>query len=160
MLSLETLALSYDKINEHTEALQTYQEYLDAYPDMAQMPQKQQMLRVYHLRYAIAQTPNDAALLNDLAQVHQMRGAGGQAIDYYQQALKLDPEQPVIHFNLGSLYLELEKADDAVRHLEKAVKLRANYTKAWQNLSLAYQLQGNADAAQRALTQAQALGNN
>lgn len=155
----ETLALSYDKINEHTEALQTYQEYLDAYPDMAQMPQKQQMLRVYHLRYAIAQTPNDAALLNDLAQVHQMRGAGGQAIDYYQQALKLDPEQPVIHFNLGSLYLELEKADDAVRHLEKAVKLRANYAKAWQNLGLAYQLQGNADAAQQALNQAQASSN-
>ncbi len=153
----EGLALSYSRLERHAEALQTYQDYLALYSDMAAQESKQRQLKIYHLRYALAQQPQNAALLNDLAQHLQMQSRFDEALEYYEKALSLAPQEPVIAFNLGSLFLELEQPEKAVPLLEKAVQLRPNYPNAWTNLGLAYQKQGNAQAAEAALKKAKAF---
>lgn len=153
----EGLALSYSRLARHAEALQTYQDYLALYSDMAAQESKQRQLKIYHLRYALAQQPQNAALLNDLAQHLQMQNRFDEALEHYEKALSLAPQEPVIAFNLGSLFLELEQPEKAVPLLEKAVQLRPDYPSAWTNLGLAYQKQGNTQAAEAALKKAKTL---
>lgn len=155
----EGLALSYSRLARHAEALQTYQDYLTLYRDMADQESKQRQLKIYHLRYALSQQPQNAALLNDLAQHLQMQNRFDEALEYYQKAITLAPQEPVIAFNLGSLFLALEQPEKAIPFLEKAVQLRPAYPKAWTNLGLAYQKQGNSPAAEAALKKAQDLEN-
>ena len=153
----EMLALSYSKQQKDTLALQTYQDYLTHYPEKAAQASKQQQLKIYHLRYALTQRPNDPALLNDLAQALQGQHHYAESTTLYKQALELAPDEPVIHFNLGSLLLDLEKPEQALPYLKAAVSLRPNYAKAWFNLALVYIAAQQNDAARVTLLRLQAL---
>lgn len=48
------------------------------------------------------------------------------AIEDFQQALKIDPRDLTIHFNLACAYSQIEKADLAYEHLSKAVQMGFN----------------------------------
>ena len=48
------------------------------------------------------------------------------AIEDFQQALKIDPRDLTIHFNLACAYSQIEKSDLAYQHLSKAVQMGFN----------------------------------
>ncbi len=48
------------------------------------------------------------------------------AIEDFQQALKIDPRDLTIHFNLACAYSQIEKADLGYQHLSKAVQMGFN----------------------------------
>ncbi len=48
------------------------------------------------------------------------------AIEDFQQALKIDPSDLTIHFNLACAYSQIEKADLAYQHLGQAVQMGFN----------------------------------
>ncbi len=64
--------------------------------------------------------PRNPDILIGLGRAYQLRGAYDQAEKYYLQALKEDPEDPLIENNLGDLYLSMERPDDAIHYFSKA----------------------------------------
>jgi len=92
--------------------------------------------------------PNWNALLVKGAILDQ-QGQNAEARKLYQTALKVAPDQPSIHANLGLSYAMTNDLSAAERELRLAVSLRGASTKVRQNLALVVGLQGRFDEAQR-----------
>ena len=62
-----------------------------------------------------------------------------QALECYQQALKLDPRNEKVHFNLGVLYFDLGEKDKSLEAMSLALQFRPNFTEAqdflWRHFS-------------------------
>lgn len=64
-----------------------------------------------------------------------------------QEAVKLDPDNPVYHNSLGVVFLDLRRAPEAEAEFQKAVQLDPSYAEAHHNTGLAMAEQGRfADA--------------
>ena len=56
------------------------------------------------------------------------------AIEQYQIAVKLKPDHPLIHFNLGSAYKEKGLTSEAAREFETALTIKSDFTEAREAL--------------------------
>lgn len=65
------------------------------------------------LNQALGELPGDADVLNQLGYAKRHLGALDESMDYYQQALKANPNHKGVREYLGELYLMLGKLDDA-----------------------------------------------
>lgn len=64
--------------------------------------------------------PKNAEIHAGLAQAYHRKKAYKLAEEQYQKALELDKDNPQYHNNLGALYLDMRRWDDAVRHFRLA----------------------------------------
>ncbi len=55
-----------------------------------------------------------------LGRAYHLKGAYAEAEKQYLQALKLRPDDPLTENNLGALYLDMERLDDAARYFGQA----------------------------------------
>lgn len=69
------------------------------------------------------------------------------AIRCFERAAREAPRNPQYHFTLGETYLKVGEHSDAIRHLELAGKLKADWVEALCTLGRAYAEFGKADAA-------------
>ncbi len=92
--------------------------------------------------------PNWNALLVKGAILDQ-NGQNDDARQLYLTALKVAPDQPSIHANLGLSYAMTNDLTSAERELRIAVSLRGANTQIRQNLALVIGLQGRFDEAQK-----------
>jgi len=86
-----------------------------------------------HLEAALTKRPHDADVLNYLGYTHRMVGAGEadatrdndfkMSLDYYQQALAIDPNHKGVHEYLGELYLQMGNLNAAHGEMNKLVIL-------------------------------------
>jgi DNA-binding response OmpR family regulator/Tfp pilus assembly protein PilF len=79
---------------------------------------------------AIDDRPHDAALYNRLGVALRRQKKHRQALDCYQQALKLDPRNEKVYFNLGVLYFDLGEKEKALEALRVALKLHPDFPEA------------------------------
>lgn len=94
---------------------------------------KAQASQAYDL--AIQSDPqNIDALLNGGTLAYET-GNLEKARDYFRQAVDLDSESALAHFDLASVLDELGELEDARRHLRQAVRLDPNYPDAHYNLA-------------------------
>jgi len=61
---------------------------------------------------------------------------------YYNQAIDVDPEYALAHFNLGNLCDERGDRSRALQHYLRAVEIHPNYADAHYNIALLYQVTG------------------
>jgi tetratricopeptide (TPR) repeat protein len=66
----------------------------------------------------------------------------GDAIDFYQAALKKDPKRAMLWNKIGLAELRLARYDNARKAFDKAIKLDRNFSDAVGNLGATYYLQG------------------
>ena len=59
------------------------------------------------------------------------------AIEYYEEALRIAPDYAEAHNNLGIALASLGRVEEAVAHYEQALRLNAGYANAHYNLGLA-----------------------
>jgi tetratricopeptide (TPR) repeat protein len=64
------------------------------------------------------------------------------AIEHYEQAVRLKPDFADAHNNLGVVFARLGKLDDAIGCFKQAVRVKPDYAEAFNNLGLALQLTG------------------
>lgn len=64
-----------------------------------------------------------AELYKNLSRALELNGELKEAIRYCEKALKLDANSPLIHYQLGNLYLKQMKLNQAHRHLQMAIRL-------------------------------------
>jgi tetratricopeptide (TPR) repeat protein len=77
----------------------------------------------------------------------QTLGRLDEAIDFYEQAMAVDPLNLTTYSSLGILYWEVGRFDDAIAIFEKQIELRPHYHWAYFNLGKSYLLKGDAARA-------------
>lgn len=69
------------------------------------------------------------------------------AIAEFEEAIRLDPDNALAHFNLGVAYQYQGKLDQAVAEYQEAISIDPDYAEAHNNLGIAYDDQGKPDEA-------------
>ncbi|MDR3542902.1 MAG: tetratricopeptide repeat protein [Desulfosporosinus sp.] len=77
-----------------------------------------------------------------------------KAIEYYNNVIKIDPNNGVAFNNLGNVYFRgLSKPNIALTYYEKATQVEPSYNYGWLNLALCQQKLGNKAEAITAIDQ-------
>ena len=59
-----------------------------------------------------------------------------EALESYNQSIRLDPNNAVAYFNRGVCLSDLNKKQEAIESYIEAIRLKPDYTKAINNLKL------------------------
>jgi tetratricopeptide (TPR) repeat protein len=98
-------------------------------------------------RTTIAKNPSCWMAYNNLGVVQFEKGNVEDAIEKYQQSLRLHPDYPEAHYNLGSALLQKGDADEAIRQCEEALKIQPNEPDAHIVLGNAFMAKQDVDRA-------------
>jgi spermidine synthase len=91
--------------------------------------------------------PDRFASLSYLGSLYNLKGRASKAINYYQEALQIDPYSAVTHGNLGVALTKEGRPDEAISHFFEALRINPEYTKAHYNLGFVLAMQGRLDEA-------------
>jgi predicted Zn-dependent protease len=73
-----------------------------------------------------------------------------ERIEAFKAMVAAQPEQEMVWYGLANEYVKLERWDEAADALRQVVKLKADFTAAYQMLGTALQHQGRREEARRA----------
>ena len=90
------------------------------------------------LEEATRQYPDNEKLQNTLLNAYGIAGQIDRALEVYGQTVADTPDNKVYRYNYGSLLLQTDHHEDAVKQLKAAVDLDADYSDAQYNLGAAY----------------------
>ena len=82
-----------------------------------------------------------------MANVLVSAGRNREAIEFYSEALRINPNSAKIHVNFGSALLTQGKIDEAINHFDHALKLDPDFAEAYNNLGLAHMRRGHIEDA-------------
>jgi len=103
-------------------------------------------------RNATSMAPMTPFNWNNLSVVYRSLIGFGQNADQFtvltlQQAIALDTNNPQQYVELGGVYYQLGKFDDAIRQFQIAINLKNDYPNAYYNLGHAYEEKGDFQSA-------------
>ncbi|HEX9186035.1 MAG TPA: tetratricopeptide repeat protein [Vicinamibacteria bacterium] len=113
---------------------------------------------IVHLEKATCLDPTWPAPLGDLGWAHLTLDEHRAAAEFFEAALRLDPEQLDLWAPWGACLLERRQAGRAVPVLETAVSLRPDDADSWARLGCALQQTGRSAEAATALLRGIELG--
>lgn len=99
---------------------------------------------VAEARTATQLNPNKAAAWANLANIYRQlvnfaKDADNFSIAAYTRAVQLDPANPQLRLEFGSLMYSLKRYDEAIARFQETTQLKPDYANAYYNLSHAYQ---------------------
>ena len=97
----------------------------------------------------IRQDPSRVSLHDDVAVLYLHLGRAREAAAHFEASLRLKPESPVAHFNLGTALTVTGRLDEAIGHYRQALQLRPDYALAHNNLGNVLVRVGNPSEALR-----------
>lgn len=74
-------------------------------------------------------------------------GKYSQAVDYFLNATKVDPDDPRAFVNLGVAYSNIGENDLALEAFRRAIEADSNYVDGWRNLGITYRQMGQHEKA-------------
>ncbi len=98
-------------------------------------------------RELVAKKSKNHIVYGNLAILCGMNGERKEKLDLLKYALKLKPNYPEAHNNLGNHQRQEGNFDAAICSYQKAITLKPNYPEAYFNLGSIYQQKGNIDKA-------------
>lgn len=101
--------------------------------------------------------PGNANAAYELGEIHRNAGEFDQAEKFFELALQYHPDFEQAHLGLAAVLMSLQKADRALPHLQKAVKLDAGSEVAWYRLSQVEGILGNEAEQKKAFAEFQRL---
>ena len=72
---------------------------------------------------------------NNLGSALARLGRLPEAIEHWEQAVRIDPDYAEAHYNLGIAFEQTGKRGDAIKHYEQAVRLEPNSAEAQNRLA-------------------------
>jgi tetratricopeptide (TPR) repeat protein len=82
-----------------------------------------------------------------LAHLFNMQGRKSEAIKYYTDALRIDPEYAEGHNSLGSVLVNQGRISEAIRHYSEALRISPGFAMAHNNLGVVLAYQGRISEA-------------
>ena len=82
------------------------------------------------------------------------QGELNEAIDSFNKAIELNPDNPKSHLNIGNTFKKQNNLNAAIDSYKVALELKPNFPEACNALGIAYQNQGNLEAAIESLNRA------
>lgn len=118
-------------------AIQLELAYPDLYAQLARalFAQKKPERAAQFLEKALLREPKNTSFLNSLGICYRELGKVDLALDKYNQALKINPEDVKVLFNKSLCLIFLEEFDRAQKTLEFLLRLDPSYTKAVTKLA-------------------------
>ena len=86
----------------------------------------------------IVKYPNSSILLNISGAILAGQNDLDQAIEKYQDALRIDPKYAQAYNNLGIALHKLNKTEDSIKVYNKAISIKKNFAEAFNNLGNAF----------------------
>jgi len=147
--SYKNLAFVYMRMDSIPAVLRSYQDLLAIKPDdyetymtMASIHnQRQEYARSAELLHkAVAAAPDSARprIIGDLGITYDMMGKPEEAMKTYLDALKMNPGNKDLLFNLGRLYLMRDDYANAINQLTEVLKLNPEDFEVNYNVGLSY----------------------
>ena len=68
-------------------------------------------------------------------------------LEQFRELAEMDPEDPVVHYGLGSECLKAKLFDEAVRAFRRAIELKLDYSAAYRELGKALEGAGQREEA-------------
>lgn len=65
-------------------------------------------------------------------------GRADEALHMYQKGLQINEKEPMIHNNIGILYIQKKMYREAIREFKEENRVNPSYSHAWYNLGMAY----------------------
>src|SRR5216683_1243370 len=84
------------------------------------------------------QNPQNPVYLNKLGIALHFQMALGQALKYYERALKVDPTYADAENNIGTVWYQRNKYGKAIKAYQKAINIRSDMAVLYSNLGYAY----------------------
>lgn len=109
------------------------------------------------LRSHLRNTPRDTEAMRQLARIHAHRNQPREALDLLCKAVRVTPQAPGLHYEIGVMSLAVNQWGDAVRHLRKHAKAHPTDPDGLYNLSWALRRHGKPAEAETTLRQALTL---
>lgn len=81
--------------------------------------------------------PNNINVILTEASIVYELGDKAKFTDLMKEAVKLQPNNPSLFFNIGVVSMDQGKVDDAIAAYKKAIELKPDYSDAWLNLAYA-----------------------
>ncbi len=112
---------------------QAIERYLTALRIMQNYYQKSQVKQAqdFYLRF-IQETHFD------LAHCYELKNEFPKALEYYLKSLSIDPDNHILHNNVGTVYLRMSNLRMAEDHFQKALKINPYDLMAMSNLAVCY----------------------
>lgn len=101
---------------------------------------------VWSLKWTKMQ-PENAAGWFCLAAAYEELKRPSEAIDAYNQSLRIQPENYIVWYNLAIIYARLQRYNEAIDALQYSLRINPENTDVWYLLGLVYSLSGNNAAA-------------
>jgi tetratricopeptide (TPR) repeat protein len=95
-----------------------------------------------------------SVLLFNIAQVHAQVGPYEDAIEYFSQAMEMDPNYSEYYNDRGAVYFKMDRLQDAERDYLRAIELSPPYAEVWVNLGQCYRAMERMHDAVRAYSRA------
>ena len=96
---------------------------------------------------ALAATPDNSDLLNNLGNLYQDWGRMDEALDCRRRALALAPDNPLVHFNYGVTLEKLGRIEEATEMHRAALRLNPEFPECLNGLGEIYRKSGKLDDA-------------
>lgn len=111
---------------------------------------------------SVAMAPNNPLAWINLANIYRQligsaQGADNWALTSYVQAVRLDPINPILRLELGSLLYTLQNYDSAIDQFKRSIELKPDFANAYYNLSFAFKAKKDFQQAYEAMQKALSL---
>lgn len=145
-----------DEMNDHVGATQQFRAAVKANPKEPNVHfglgyllwvQGQYEEAAQEFQAELANVPNHVQAMVYLADTNMKMNHPEVALPLIQKAIRLDPEIELAHLDLGILYADAGRRDDALRELKVAAKLSPNDVNPHWRLARLYQAMGRKDEA-------------
>jgi protein O-mannosyl-transferase len=97
--------------------------------------------------HALEHTTDNIIAEGNLGQACYTKGKTREAMFYFQNSLRISPNQAPIHSSLGVFYLEMGQVNESLTHLQKALEIEPKFADAHYNLGNTYLQMGEAKEA-------------
>jgi tetratricopeptide (TPR) repeat protein len=157
------LAIALRKLGRNEEAIRHIKYVLQVQPEnadartnlgnlyiyMAESLHSTEMLQkgIDELQLALAQKPDNPAILTNLGNALMSAGRTSEAIEHFEQAVRKKPDYAQAHNSLGLALASIGRTSQAIEHFEQAVRKKPDYAKAHCNLGDVFRQIGQLEQA-------------